>query len=115
MLKFKYMWKSNCTADVTADIKNKKITVENYSDDWLMRPFGLNESPTMVDLDEFFESRCFPKSRHNCTQLLADLGLQVYDPLDICLVTRGRQWDDFNWILFEGDDADYERDVKLRD
>jgi len=115
MLKFKYMWKGDCTAEVTADITTKEITVVNYSDDWLMRPFGLNESPTMDDLNEFFESRCFPKSRNNCKELLQDLGLHTYDPLDICLVTYGRQWDDFNWILFDGEDVDYERDIKLRD
>ena len=115
MLKFKYMWKNDCTAEVTADISTRKVTVVNHSDDWLMRPFGLNESPTLDDLIKFFESRCFPQARHNCKQLLADLGLQTYDPLDICMVTRGRQWDDYNWILFDGEDVDYERDVKLRD
>ena len=115
MLKFKYMWKNNCTAEVTADISTRKVIVVNHSNDWLMRPFGTNESPTLEDLNTFLESRCFPKSRHNCKQLLEDLGLQAYDPLDICMTTRGRQWDDYNWILFDGEDVDYERDVKLRD
>ena len=62
MLKFKYMWKNNCTAEVTADISTRKVIVVNHSDDWLTRLFGTNESPTLKDLNIFLESRCFPKS-----------------------------------------------------
>jgi len=109
------MWKNECTAEVTANIHTKKVTVINHSEDWLLRPFGNNESPTIGDLFAFPESRCFPRARDNCRQLLDDLGLTAYDPLDICKITHGRQWDDYNWIQFDGEDVEYERDVKLRD
>jgi len=113
-MKFKYMWKDQCTADVIVDVASNKITVVNHSDDWLKRPFGENDNPTMQDLEAFFESRCFPRERANAKELLGDLELHTYDPLDIIMRTRGRQWDDFNWILFEGDGVTYE-DIKLRD
>jgi len=112
-IRFKYMCKNDCVADVEFD--SKKVKVINYTDDIINRPFGLNESPDLEDLEYFLESRCFPRSRANCKQLLRDLGLHCYDPLSICLITHGRQWDDYNWLLFEGEVLDYERDIKLRD
>ena len=114
-MKLKYMWKNTCVADMEISICKKKVSVINYTDNILHRPFGRNNSPTMQDLEDFLESRCFPKARANCKQLLNDLGLQAYDPLDICIATHGRQWDDYNWILFEGEELDYEKDIKLRD
>ena len=114
-MKLKYMWKSKCMADIDVDIINNKISVVNHTNDLLNKPFGVNEAPTMADFEKFLENRCFPKARSNCKQLLTDFGLSHYDPLAIIKHTHGRQWDDFNWILFEGEDIDYERDVKLRD
>ena len=114
-MKFKYMYKSDCMADVEFNIRNNTVTVLNHTNDLINRPFGRSEHPDMNDLEEFLESRCFPRARANCAQLLADLKLPVYDPPAIVMATYGRQWDDYNWILFEGEEADYDRDVKLRD
>ena len=114
-MKLKYMWKNECMADIEVDVLKNIVSVTNYTADPLNRPFGVNESPTMADFERFIENRCFPKARANCGQLLADFGLDHYDPLAIIRHTHGRQWDDFNWILFEGEELDYERDVKLRD
>ena len=114
-MRLKYMWKNECMADIDVDVLNNKVLVINYTPDPLNRPFGLNESPTMADFERFIENRCFPKARANCEQLLDDFGLDHYDPLAIIKHTRGRQWDDYNWILFDGEVLDYERDVKLRD
>ena len=113
-MKFKYMHRNDCMADVELDAKNK-VTVINKTDVIINRPFGINEKPTLKDLDVFFEERCFPKARANCKQLLNDLGLDFYDPLAIVVKTHGRQWDDYNWIKFEGETLDYETDIKLRD
>ena len=113
-MKFKYMWKTDCMADVEVDVVRNTVIVTNHTDDLLNRPFGINEAPAMSDFEAFLESRCFPKARANCRQLLADFGLDCYDPLAIVRETKGRQWDDYNWVLFEGEVVDYERDVKLR-
>lgn len=116
-MKFKYMWQNECVAEVEYDYKTETVSVVNHTDILIMKPFGNNLNPTWEDLDDFFESRCFPKSRGNAKQLLDDLGLGSigYDPHAIVEVTHGRLWDDYGWVLFEGEDLDYERDIKLRD
>jgi len=102
-------------SDVEVDMRNRKVTVINYTDNLINRPFGSIESPTMADLENFLEGRCFPKARANCQQLLLEMGLEHYDPLAIIMKTHGRQWDDYNWILFDGEVFDYEKDIKLRE
>jgi hypothetical protein len=115
MKKFEYLWRNNVSAVVGYDMKTRKVIVTNFTDDNIKRPFGVRVSPTFEDLERFFESRCFPKERYNLKRLLDDLGLNRYDPFDIVEITHGRQYEDYAWIRFEGEDLDYERDIKLRD
>ena len=114
-LRFQYMHKDTVSADVVVDRRNHSITCVNYTDDITLRPFGINANPSMADVGEFLESRCFPRERRNCGQLLADLGLDSYTTLGIVRKTHGRQLEDYCWIKFEGEDLDYERDIRLRD
>ena len=114
-IKFRVMWRKEVVADVEASYKDSAVKVKNYTDNWIKRPFGNIENPTINDFDEFLESRCFPKDRVNCDQLLEDLGLKVYDPLSIVEITHGRQFEDYMWIKFDGEDLDYDRDIRLRD
>lgn len=115
MLKLQVMWKDKKTADIEADLIKGKIKVTNYTDKYMMLPFGLNENPNRQDFEDFLEDRCFPKERFNCKQLLEDLDLDFYDPLAIIEKTHGRQFEDYMWIKFEGEELEYERDIKLRD
>jgi len=114
-LKFQYMHKNTVLADVVFDRQNRSISCVNYTDDITLRPFGRRAEPTPDDLLDFLESRCFPRERRNCEQLLADLGLTGYVPLSIAKKTHGRQLEDYCWIKFAGEELDYERDIKLRD
>ena len=115
MLRFQYMERDKKTADVEVDYASKTVNYKTYADDIYALPFGVNMQPNIADVNRFFESRCFPKERRNCKQLLEDLGLEEYIPLDIVRKTHGRQLEDYCWILFEGEELDYERDIKLRD
>jgi len=115
MIRFQYMERNNVTADVEVDYHKKTVRYQPYSEDIYALPFGVNMKPNLADVGRFFESRCFPKERRNCRQLLDDLGLQEYIPLDIVRKTHGRQLEDYCWIRFEGEDLEYERDIKLRD
>jgi len=114
-LKFQYMHKDTVLADVVFDRQNRSISCINYTDDITLRPFGRRAEPTPEDFLDFLESRCFPRERRNCKQLLADLDLTEYVPLSIVRKTHGRQLEDYCWIKFEGEELDYERDIKLRD
>lgn len=113
-LKFQYLCRDTVVADVVVDHKEHNVHCVNYTDDVTLKPFGVNSNPSVADAAEFFESRCFPRERRNCEQLLADLGLDSYNPLDIVRKTHGRQLEDYCWIKFEGEDLEYERDIKLR-
>ena len=114
-IKFQYMCKNAVVADVIVNRQDKSVTCTNYTDDITLRPFGRRSAPTIEDFMRFLESRCFPRERRNCEQLLNDLGLDHYTPLGIVEKTHGRQLEDYCWIKFEGEDLDYERDIKLRD
>ena len=114
MLCFQYMERDQVTADVEVDYITMTVKYKPYTDDVYALPFGVNLQPGIVDVSRFFESRCFPKERRNCKQLLEDLGLESYIPLDIVRKTHGRQLEDYCWIRFEGEVLDYEKDIKLR-
>ena len=49
----------------------------------------------------------------NINEILASLGLDHYDMLDILRKTHGVSYDDFTWIKFEGENISY-KDVKVR-
>ena len=115
MLRFQYLKKDQVTADVEVDYATKTVTCRAYTEDIYALPFGVNTSPSIADLNRFLESRCFPKDRRNCRQILDDLGLEEYIPLEIVRKTHGRQLEDYCWIRFEGEALDYERDIRLRD
>ena len=115
LLRFQYMHRDTVAADVAVDFENRRVTCVNHTDDVTLQPFGAKDNPNMADVGEFFESRCFPRERRNCDQLLADLGLDYYTPLGIVRKTHGRLLEDYCWIRFEGEELDYERDIKLRD
>ena len=115
MMKLKYMWKNDCVADIEYDFMSRKVFVINYTDVIWKRPFGVHLDPSFQDFENFLESRCFPKDRVNRDQLLEDMGLFAYSPYGIVKIMHGVQSDDYGWILFEDEDLDYERDIKLRD
>ena len=114
-LVFQYMCKDAVMADVIVDRLNLRVTCVNHTEDITLLPFGRRTSPTMEDFANFLLSRCFPRERRNCEQLLGDLGLDHYTPIGIVRKTHGRQLEDYCWIRFEGEDLEYERDIKLRD
>ena len=114
MLRFQYMERDKVTADVEVDYTSKTVSYRPYTTNIYALPFGIRQNPSIADVGRFFESRCFPRERRNCKQLLSDLGLEEYIPLDIVRKTYGRQLEDYCWVRFEGEDMSYE-DVKLRD
>lgn len=88
-------------------VYDKTVTVENYSDDWVIRPFGIFENPSYEQFKNWLEKRCFPKTRHNCKELLKSGGISYYNPLEIIKKTHGAMVDDLFWIKFEGEDLNW--------
>lgn len=89
-----------CTA-IDVDFLRNRIRIQNYTKDILHRAFGVKEDPTWEDFQVFLQDRCFPKSRGNVKSILAGLGLQDYDPLQIVEKTNGRTAEDDLWLKFQ--------------
>lgn len=89
-----------CTA-IDVNFLQNKIKIQNYTKDILHRAFGVKEDPTWEDFYVFLQDRCFPKTRGNVKMVLAGLGLQDYDPLQIVEKTNGRTAEDDLWLKFQ--------------
>ena len=114
MLCLCYMYKDELVAKYTLDSLKNKVYIEQVRNKFLDRNFGNNTVINMQEFDHFLESRCFPRQRQSCKEVLESLKLETYDPLAICLRTYGRQWDDYYWLKQEGEEISY-ASIKLRD
>ena len=110
-LRMTYMWRQKPCSVIDVDFLRQRLTVRNMTDDMLHRAFGVNQSPTWEDLDLFLRERCFPESRGDAKELLRQLGLDEYDPLQIVEKTHGRTSDDDMWLRFRyyGRESDREK------
>lgn len=106
-----YMYEDEVSAKIT--VENGQVSVENYTDDLVKKPFGVFDQPSYKQFQNFLEKRCFPRSRYNCRQLLDDAGLDYYDPYRIVKLTHGAMCDDVFWIRWEGEKISWQ-DVNPR-
>lgn len=98
MWSFEYLLKDIVLAKVV--VNGNSVSVENFTDDIVDRPFGTNLNPTMADLDDFLEERVFPRERINAKSILKGK-LYGYDVLSIIHDTHGILIDDYYWIRFD--------------
>lgn len=107
---FTFMNRDEIASIITIDWKNMKVfNVENFSEEPVFLPFSpFNSNPTMDDFDTFLESRCFDETNGQAKKLLNDLELDYFNPLSIVRKTYGRNFDDHQWIQFEGEQETYE-------
>ena len=95
-------------------VRNGAVMFENHSNFPLELPFGVMTSATEDDLEDFYRERCFPEERSNCKDLLRQLGLDYYEPEQICRKTHGLQFDDFLWLQFSDEPQVSWEEIKLR-
>ena len=116
-MKFQILHKDTVLADVDFPEKTLKenVVVNQYATFWALKPFPmLDDRPvTRQDVVSFIESRCFPKDRFNCKDVLDALGLDSYNVWNIVEKTHGLIFDDYTWLRFENEVIDY-KDIKLR-
>ena len=93
---------------IYVDSSNKEVRVKNYTDDNIERAFGINENPKWQDFETFLENRCFPRDRQNLKYELKKMGLNEYNPLEICKATNGRNYKDNQWMNIQ--DTEDEKD-----
>ena len=94
------MYQNKPCTDIDVNFLQNRIKIQNYTKDLLHRAFGAKENPTWEDFQIFLQDRCFPKTRGNVKAVLASLGLQDYDPLQIVEKVNGRTAEDDLWLKF---------------
>lgn len=100
IMEFDYMMKDTVCSTVKL-YRGGRVEVADFTDVIVKRPFGVwGDRATVKDIGDLFEFRCFPRTRANCKELLADIGLEEYNPRSIIAVTHGVMADDLFWIRF---------------
>lgn len=100
---FTYVPKNELLASIFADFFSQDVKVINYTDDIFMRPFGVIDKPTFNEFEDFLQSRCVPRTRHNVMNTLKALGVDFYDPLIIVITLGGFQYEDNCDLRYVGD------------
>ena len=105
-------------------LKNKKtafvrwgegdcVDVETYSDNIFETIFRAGKVPKS-HVYTMMSYRMWPKDRPGIDEILKHLGLKEYDEEQILRKTHGLIRDDYNWIMFEDENINYD-DIKIRD
>lgn len=100
-MRLTYMYKQHPCTVIDVNFLEQRVVVQNKTQDMLHRAFGVVENPTWVDFELFLRERCFPATRGNAKEILNELELTDYDPLQIIEKTRGRTAEDDMWLKFK--------------
>jgi len=99
-LEFEVLNKDYLVASVRFDYKDQKLHIENNGKNF-MDVAVLDKVSTLDELNDWFEGRCFLRSRADKDFLLSALGLTEYAPYNIVRKTNGVLFEDTYWIRFE--------------
>lgn len=99
-MRITYMFRRQPCTVIDVNFLDQRVVIQNKTDDILHRAFGVLEHPTWNDFELFLQGRCFPRTRGDCKELLQEMGLTDYDPLQIVEITKGRLSDDEMWLKF---------------
>ncbi len=80
----------------------REIKITNLADDMISRAFGVKENPDWEDYEAFLESRCMPRTRYGIREELRAIGIDFYDPFLIVQKTRGRVYEDHQYLSLMG-------------
>ena len=100
-LRMYYYYRDTLCTVIDFDEVRRIVRIKNYARNLMFRAFGVNESPSFEDYEEFIESRCFPRTRDKMKIMLEALNIPFYDPIMIIEKTEGRMAEDEFWIKIE--------------
>lgn len=83
---------------IDVDFLNKKIKIQNRTNDIYDRAFGRVENPNWEQFEIFINERVIPKTRIDLDKALKVIGVDHYDPFLIIAKTRGRMEGDRFWL-----------------
>lgn len=99
-LEFEILNCDNVIFTVCYDYATKKLEITGYSD-FFMDKGLLKGVETMDDLCDWFETRCFLRTREDADFHLEALGLTEYSPYNIVKKTNGALFEDNYWIRWQ--------------
>lgn len=97
---FEVFWKDEITARVST--QGARVKVSRYTDHPLKQLFA-NKLMTRNQLNRILEFRCWERGRPDIRELLANLGLDEYNPYEIVRRTHGVSYNDYIWFRFPGE------------
>lgn len=83
---------------IDVNFLDKKIKIQNRTDDIYHRAFGRVENPNWEQFEIFINDRVIPKTRVDIDKALKVIGVDHYDPYLIINKTRGRMEGDRFWV-----------------
>ena len=83
---------------IDVDFLDKKIKIQNRTDDIYDRAFGRIENPNWEQFEIFINERVVPKTRVDIDTVLKVIGVDHYDPFLIIKKTRGKMEGDRFWL-----------------
>ena len=89
LIKLKVFDGSCLCSVICADLTDKTVKHEDYTDNKIKTPFGNNKNPDFSDFESFLEERCIPKSRAGIREYLDVWNIESYEPLEIIKKTKG--------------------------
>lgn len=101
-------WKDEKTATVRLD--NQYAYIKRYSSHPVKQLF-YSDKITRFEFGEILSDRCWDKNRPDLDELLSSLGLDEYNPYEICKRTHGKMKQDSIWFRFPGEMLEY-KDVQ---
>lgn len=101
---FFLMWEDEVIASVKVGDK------EVYADRFILHPvkqiFYADKVPRFI-FGQILKDRCFDENRADCKSILHSIGLNEYNPYEICKITHGKMVQDKTWFKFEGETMNY--------
>lgn len=93
-----YMDREEPATLIDACSATRRVKILNFTDDLISRAFGIRTKPDWEDYEAFLETRCMPRTRYGIREELRGMGLDFYDPVLIIEKTRGRVYEDSQWL-----------------
>ena len=74
-MRMNFMNHNDLCTTIDIDFRHEKITIHNYTEQILLRAFGVIENPDWKDFEYFLEDRCFPRTRDHAKEILREISL----------------------------------------
>lgn len=98
-------WKDEKTATVRLDEKYAYITRHILHP---VKQIFYSDQISRYEFGDILQDRCWDKNRPDIKDLLAKIGLNEYNPYEICKRTHGKMAQDSIWFRFPGEILSYE-------